>query len=198
MTCSCDSYECLEVIYNPCSEGAQLNIVANETGNWSADVYFNGMPTQIEFAVTTGDKIIIPVTVLNEYYTHEFRLYNTAGNLIDCYQLKALASKNAGEFTPVPPSGTGGSFVQIFKMGTNVPDTLNTSFGPVITINNGDKIQSSVLVGATLLDVQQVGTSLQPVDGIFGIEGWDSPAGEIDLGQPYQDTYFKVIYTKNS
>lgn len=104
MACNCESYTCVEAIYNPCSEGVQLDIVADESGDWSADIYFNGVPTQFSFGVTNGEKIIIPVQFLNEYYTHEFRLYDTAQELVGCYWLKALASNNAGSFDPIPPN----------------------------------------------------------------------------------------------
>lgn len=103
MSCECTDFICLEVLYNPCSEGAELNIVATETATWSADIYFNGMPTEFSFGVTQDEKIIIPSALLNEYYTHEFRLYNGGGILLDCYHLKSRASNNAGEFTPIPP-----------------------------------------------------------------------------------------------
>lgn len=105
MSCHCETYSCLTALYDPCSEGAQLDIVATETGEWSAQIAFNGRWTIFSFDVTDGDKIIIPTSVLNENYVHEFRLYDTAGLLVACYHLNANAVAGAGEFTPTTGSG---------------------------------------------------------------------------------------------
>lgn len=165
MACECTSFECLEAIFNPCSEGAELAIEATETGTWSADIYFNGVPTQFSFGVTEGDNIVIPTEFLNEYYTHEFRLYNGAGTLLECYHLKARYSNNAGEFTPIPPSPDGlsakvfdgnGTDTQTFTGVGNIieitiPNQIYTESdfvqdGETVTMNNGVAFYGKIVV----------------------------------------------------
>lgn len=104
MSCVCTSYQCLEAYFNPCSDGVQVNVVANETGTWKATIFFNGTPTIFAFGVTSGQKIVLPTQFLNEDYTHDLRLYNSGGTLVNCYHLESKATTNAGEFSPIPPS----------------------------------------------------------------------------------------------
>jgi hypothetical protein len=162
MSCDCLEYICLDVIYNPCSEGAELAIEATETGTWSADLYFNGVPTQFSFGVTQGENIVIPTEFLNEYYTHEFRLYNGAGTLLACYQLKARYSNNAGEFTPIPPTPDG---LQAKTFTGNGTDTqVFTGVGHIIEITIPNQIY-------TESDFVQTGESVTMDDGVtfYGI-----------------------------
>lgn len=98
--CNCPDYVCLETRYNPCSVGAQLNIVADETGTWIADIEFNGMWREFSFVVNAGDKIIIPTIFLNELYEHELKIYNSERILINdtCYIVKSFATTNSPSY----------------------------------------------------------------------------------------------------
>lgn len=152
MACECTSFECLEAIFNPCSEGVELAIEATETGTWSADLYFNGVPTQFSFGVTYGENIIIPTEFLNEYYTHEFRLYNGAGTLVGCYHLKSRMVSNAGEFTPIPPYSDQPSAKTFDGNGTDT-QTFSGIGDPIFRISIGNQVylQEFTQVGETII-----------------------------------------------
>lgn len=104
MSCQCANIICAEVFYNPCSEGAQLPIVATETGDLSALIEFNSAWTDFSFGAVESEKLIIPSQFLNENYNHEFRLFDTSGDLVNCYYLKSRGLNSAGDFTPIPPT----------------------------------------------------------------------------------------------
>ncbi len=138
MSCECEQYLCLEAFWGCNSEGVQLDIVANETGNWQGTILFNGMPTIFEFGVVSGDKIVIPTQFLNEYYTHEFRVYNSGGTLVNCYELKSIQTLNAGSYDPIPPSGNildGNTFT-----GNGTDTQTFTGIGDVLEITIGFQV----------------------------------------------------------
>jgi hypothetical protein len=133
MSCNCTHIECFDVKYNPCSEGAQVNLTADESGNWIGNIEFNGMWSGFEFGVVDGEKIVIPTLLLNESYNHELKLYNTAGALVNdtCYYIKARAMGNNNIYPVIPVSGemmvikltiseAGNSFTDTRLAGKNV------------------------------------------------------------------------------
>lgn len=138
MSCGCDTYECLEALVNPCSEGVELPLPAPSTDNLIGRVYFNNTVKVFEVAMTQGDNIIIPTDSVNENYTHEFRTY--IGNTqIGCYHLKTMLSYDSATFTPVTPSTGGG---------------LD---GKAFTGNDSDSQTFTGLLGKTLLTVTMGG-----------------------------------------
>lgn len=104
MPCECTIYTCIEAFINPCSEGVELDIVSDYTGNMTGRVWFNGTVTSFGISVTDGERIILPVTLFNENYAHEMRLYDEDGELIECYRVKTYVDYDSGEFTPTPPA----------------------------------------------------------------------------------------------
>jgi len=106
MSCNCENITCLETKYATCSEGAQLNIIADETGSWVGEIEFNGVWAEFTFGVINGQKIVIPTVVLNGFYTHTLKLYDTVGNLINdtCYALKTVQMQGAGTYSVIPAS----------------------------------------------------------------------------------------------
>jgi hypothetical protein len=103
MSCDCETYTCLDAFYNPCSEGVALDVAATDSLVWSGRIEYNGIWTLFSFGVTEGEDIVIPTEFLNEYYDHQFKLYDNAGELFGCYKLKSRAMGNAGTYAPVAP-----------------------------------------------------------------------------------------------
>lgn len=158
MACNCETYECIEVFWSCDSEGAQITIESTETGVWSADIYFNDMPTRFSFGVTDGENIIIPTEFLNEYYTHEFRLYNGAGTLVGCYHLKSRMVNNAGEFIPIPPYPDQPSAKTFDGNGTDT-QTFPGIGDPIFRISIGNQVY--------LQEFTQVGETITMDDGVL-------------------------------
>jgi hypothetical protein len=94
MSCNCLTYQCLSIDYDPCSNGVQLPINADETGNWLVLIEFNGTWIRLSLEVTEGEPIVIP-NVLNGRYVHTIRLLNSDKELFNdtCYKLE---TSNAG------------------------------------------------------------------------------------------------------
>ena len=88
MACNCLEYQCLSIDYNPCSNGVELPLNADETGMWVVQIEFNGTWIRLNVEVTDDEPIVIP-NVLNEHYTHTIRLLNTTKELFNdiCYKL---------------------------------------------------------------------------------------------------------------
>lgn len=101
MPCECLTYECLSVKFDPCNEFTELPLTAPRTGLWVMEIEFNGMWQQINIEALQGQSIIIPVSVLNESYTHKAVFYDADGNQINdtCYKLKSRSMIGA----PIPP-----------------------------------------------------------------------------------------------
>lgn len=147
MICGCNTYICLQAVFNPCSEGVQLDVVSTETGDWSGVIYFNGMPTDFVFGVVEDQNIILPVSLFNEFYTHEMQLWNSAGTLVGCYRVNARASMNAGTYAPIPP------------------DTLQQILDDIAEINEElESVLRSVIYTVTAQNVTD-GTFTMPVSG---------------------------------
>lgn len=87
MSCNCTEYSCLEVLANDCEE-ITVALTANETGDWVMLYEFNGGWKSVEFAVTNGERLLLPA-VFNESYTHLIKFYNGANELVNdtCYML---------------------------------------------------------------------------------------------------------------
>lgn len=133
MGCVCESYQCLTIRYNPCSEGAQLDIESTETGIWSAQVEFNGVWFDQQFEVTDGEKIIVN-NIFNPNYIHEVRIFNVAEELVGCYKADTIMTTNA----TYNPSMAGD--VQPYSI-------VFMQAGDVTSYQNDD------LIGATILDI---------------------------------------------
>lgn len=194
MSCECESYTCIEAFINPCSEGVQLDIIPDYTGNMLGRVWFNGTVSTFEISVEEGEKIIVPIEQLNENYVHDLRVYNQ-GDLIACYKVKTYIDYESETFTPMPAT-VELPYVLIFQMGTP-PDTPNSTYGTPVSVANGSTIQDDLLIGATLLDIENVTENLMPVTGM-GINGFNSTTGTITLSDSYSDTFFKVMYKKSN
>jgi len=114
MACGCENTTCIEVKFNPCSIGAELPLVASETGDITGEIEFNGVWTTFSVGVLEGENIVILTSLLNEYYTHLLKMYNEAGALINntCYTVKSRAMLNAPDFSVLPP----GEVVEVFNI----------------------------------------------------------------------------------
>lgn len=84
MSCPCESYEFL--IVDLCDDPLTLwELVADETGTWTAEIEFNGM---VKCALTVPVEMGMPVQIpnrLNENYLHEARFFREDGTLIGCF-----------------------------------------------------------------------------------------------------------------
>jgi hypothetical protein len=105
MSCNCPDFTCLDLKFNPCSTGAQLDITATENGTWTAEIEFNNVWSRFSVVVPSGSKVVIPTTYLNEFYTHRFKLYDTLGQLVNatCYVLRTMAIANGGSYSVIAP-----------------------------------------------------------------------------------------------
>jgi hypothetical protein len=90
MACGCATYECLEVLVNPCLASVGIGVNAVEDGEVSGMIYFNGIWTTFNASVTQGQQIYLPTELFNEDYVHELRL--TQANEQTCYKVKTLLS----------------------------------------------------------------------------------------------------------
>src|SRR4051812_14022860 len=104
MSCNCETYTCVEVWLNPYSTGTALDIEATETGTWTGRIEFNGTWREFGVSVIQGEEIAIFTSLLNENYIHELRLYNIAGQVVNCYKLKTLLSNSVAD-APLPSPG---------------------------------------------------------------------------------------------
>lgn len=165
MSCDCTTHICLEPYYNVCSEGVELDVVADETGTWTARIEFNGLWQQFTFGVEMGEKVVIPASYLNGFYKHDARIYNVAGELVDCYWINGHATINAGSFTPVDVSGfsyvaeydgnetdtqvfpvlSGATLVQVGYGGQEYNSDFWTQTGTSVTLSSGAFIGVVVL-----------------------------------------------------
>lgn len=102
MACGCESFICVEGFFNPCSEGMQLPIVSDYTGNMTGKVWFNGVVSTFGVGVTEGENIVVPTANFNESYIHEMRLYNVSGDQVACYKVQTITDLQSGTH-PVPP-----------------------------------------------------------------------------------------------
>lgn len=143
MSCNCSTYQCLGIDYNPCSNGVQLPINADETGNWSVLIEFNGTWIRLSLEVTEGEPIILP-NVLNERYVHTIRLLNSDKELFNdtCYKLVTGHGTN-GDIIPLPQGGSNDD-------SSDCKETYRMDF---ITISTDTLLSFSSLIGAELLDV---------------------------------------------
>lgn len=195
MACNCENIICLKAFVNPCSEGVELPLVSETTDNYDFHIEFNGVTRIFSVGVIDGDKIIVPTEFVNENYSHLMEIYNSDGDLVNdtCYNLITKISPDAGSFTPIPPSAMPQNYVQMVTMGTPAP--INTVFGEVINVSNGNTIQFDALIGAELFSVEQVTEDMAPQTG-EGIDAFDDVTGEIALSSSYSNTYFKIQYKK--
>lgn len=114
MACGCTTTTCMGLKFDPCSQGAALPVYATYTGDVRGEIEFNGLWTEFSVGVTDTEAIVIPTSVLNEYYVHTLKLYDEAGDLINdtCYAVNAKAMRGAGDF-PVQPSG---AVIEVFDV----------------------------------------------------------------------------------
>lgn len=138
--CECTEWICVEAFINPCSEGVELDIIPGYSGDMTGKAWFNGTVKSFGIEVTEGERIIIPTEILNENYSHEMRLYDEEGELINCYRVKTYLDTNSGEFTPTP--------IIVGGLG-----------GGVFTGNETDTQSFAGLSGYTLLTVEMAGQS---------------------------------------
>lgn len=172
MSCECESYICLEAFINPCSEGVELNVIPDYTGNMTGKVWFNGTIKSFGFEVTDGEKIIVPIELFNESYTHEMRLYDEDGTLINCYHVKTAIDTDSGEFTPTPASASG-------------------LMGNEFTGNGTDTQTFAGLNGYELMTVEMA-------SGSYTSDFWTQTGGQVVLNAPQTFTGQVVLTWKLS
>lgn len=102
MNCNpCETYDCVEVLVNPCSTGTDLGIESDQTGSWVARLSFNGVYREFGISVTEGESISILTALLNENAVHELQLYDNDDVLFGCYKVRTRISYNVPD-APVP------------------------------------------------------------------------------------------------
>lgn len=193
MSCQCEEYVCVEAFINPCSEGVEVDIVSDFTGNITGRIWMNGSVSTFTIGVEDQEKIIIPSQFLNENYTHELRLYK-GGVIWGCYRVKTYLDFESPIYEPMPIS-VRETFVRVITMGSVID--LNTVYGSSVAVPNGHIIQYNDLIGAELLEVQNVTEDLAPITGM-GVDGFDATTGTITLSNAYSDTFFIVTYKKQA
>lgn len=138
MACGCTNPVCKEVFVNPCSVGTNTGIKATETGTWTAVLEFNNAFKTFGVSVTDGEAISILTELLNENYAHEFRLYDTNDDLVDCYILNTRLNYNVADApAPAPAADTWewGS-VTVGSLANTVTDDLFAGdVSPIIWLN---------------------------------------------------------------
>lgn len=125
MACGCDNITCIEVFFNPCGEGAELPIEANETGTWTIRIEFNGFWKASSFGVTDNENIVIPVELLNENYKHTAKIYDSTGLLVNdtCYTIKSIALMDSPDYPVIPPTDCCPIDVDITIDGSSFTDS---------------------------------------------------------------------------
>lgn len=145
MACGCIATTCLGVKFNPCSEGAALPLYAAYTGDMRGEIEFNGSWTEFSVGVTFGETIVIPVSVLNEYYSHTLKLYDESEELVGatCYTIEARAMVGAGDFPVVP----AGALIEVFDVTITADGTTFTDSrlldGTVMLLNTNAQAYNS-------------------------------------------------------
>lgn len=129
MACICEEYISLCVFLDPCNEGVELDITADETGTWTGQIEFNGTWISFEIDVVEDEKIIIGTHLLNENYIHEFRLYDVEGNLFACYKLQTMYTKGATNAIPIPSGDSVGFLAYIVVTGAPAIGLVNIGNG---------------------------------------------------------------------
>lgn len=127
--CECETFECLNAFYNPCSDGVAVNVIATDSLVWSAQIEFNGVWTLFSFGVIEGEQIILPTAFLNEYYNHILKVYDANGVIVGCYNLKSRAMGSAGQYSPIAPVELQSFDLEILEDTNTITDSrlLNTT-----------------------------------------------------------------------
>lgn len=175
MACNCETYSCLDVDFDPCSDGVELPLVADETGTWTVLIEFNGTWVRLSIEVEDGENIVIP-NVLNEFYVHTIRLLNTEKELFNdvCYKLRTQTVSGLQIALPTP--STGGKETQPALYFTTNPATTN--------------YQSNLLIGAEIISVELEGLP-------FILYTFDAITGTINTAPLLPDGgTLQVIYKK--
>lgn len=143
MACNCSVYQCLNVDYDPCSNGVELPLQSTETGTWVVLIEFNGTWIRLNVEVTEDENIVIP-NVLNEHYTHTIRLLTIDKDLFNDICYKIVTNTTSGLDIPLPsPGGDSGGGVQPVLYFTTYPGQST--------------YQSDLLIGATIIMVELEG-----------------------------------------
>lgn len=137
MSCDCDNPIKICVELNPCNTGTYIGINATETGTWVGKIYFNGAVKKFGVEVTEGDEIAILTSLLNEDYVHEFKLYDTTGELVDCYKLHTELTQSVSD-APIPPVADGSwDWHSLTASGnTLVSDYFTGELSPIIWLDS--------------------------------------------------------------
>lgn len=103
MSCNCQVTTCINLRSNPCLAYCELDIIATESGIWSASIEFSGAWIDFTFEVAAGKKIVIPNTIINEQYKHTLAIYDSSGNLFNntCYYVGIIHFTTS--VYPTPP-----------------------------------------------------------------------------------------------
>jgi len=129
MSCTCETYQCLAVDYNTCSNGVELPINADETASWSVLIEFNGTWIRLSVDVVDEEPIVIP-NILNERYVHTIRLLRANKDLFNntCYRLQTgYVNSNT-----IVPSGSGNPYKETYRLDFTVSDETGQTFTGLI------------------------------------------------------------------
>lgn len=74
-----------------CREAVVLPVIATESGTWAFMTSFNGAYQYVQFTATSGQNIVVPAK-LNEDYAYTFKLYKPDSSLLndDGYYAKTI------------------------------------------------------------------------------------------------------------
>lgn len=163
-----------------CNEAMSLPLIADATGTWAFMTTFNGAYHYTQFHLTSGQTIVIPAR-LNEDYTYVFKLYKPDNSIFNdtCYAVKTMPMLD-GELTLTPADNTP---ITTGKLQfTALPGQDSVSYLELINAK-----QVAVFIEGA---IRQEGTA--PEEYIFDkIPGIISFNSELQDGQKITILYFK-------
>lgn len=149
MICGCETYECLDILIDPCNEGVNTGITATETGNYAFIVEFNGYYNAFSVSATSGNDINVPTDAFNENYTHIMSVTSPFG-VVTCYKAKVVIAQGIPDAPFIPATSE-------FRLAYTVPETSSS-----ITIEGLNTVTGILLPNGTLTMQQftQVGDTI--------------------------------------
>lgn len=137
MSCECETYTCVEAMVNPCSEGTQLDILSDYTGEMTVKVWFGGKMKSYGINVVQAQKIVVPTIAFNENFTHGVRLYGAGseGVLIGCYWVKTISTSDSEDYPMIPLAASNSAGIGFYVgngTGTQVfPDLAGKTLASI-------------------------------------------------------------------
>jgi len=118
----CTNTVCLNLYFSPCDSGINTGIVLDTSGDYTVLVTFNGIVKRADIEVVANEPIILE-NILIAPYTHEIKIYDVDGNLVNgtCYMANTYLTLTASGLTPNPPS-CAKKFITVESDGATITD----------------------------------------------------------------------------